>query len=101
SNAVEAAAGTNPFEPSSLVKITALTRDDAGVPLPLPTLAGKRYQVQNSPTVADPAWTNVGAALAGNGGALTATVDGAGTEKFFRVLVLDVDTDGDGVTDWE
>ena len=101
SNAVEAAAGTNPFQPGSLVKITALTRDEGGVHLTFPTLIGKRYQVRSSPTVAGAIWTNRGTALAGNGDALTTTVDEPGTEHYFQVLVLDADSDGDGVTDWE
>jgi hypothetical protein len=66
SNAVEAAAGTNPFQPGSLVKITALTRDDTGIHLTFPTLNGKRYQVQSSPTVAGAVWTNRGTVLSGS-----------------------------------
>ena len=83
SNAVEAAAGTNPFQPGSVVKVTAIARDDAGVHLTFPTLTGKRYQLQSSPTVANPTWANLGTALTGNGNAQTATANGAGTEKYF------------------
>lgn len=102
SNAVEGAAGTDPFKPGSTIKVTAVTLDAGGLHLTFPTQAGKRYQVQSTPSLAPAVWTNAGAALAGTGGDVVATLSAAGaTQNYYRVLVQDVDTDGDGVTDWE
>ena len=48
------------------------------------------------------AWINERVPWSGTGSALTATVETTGKSNlFFRVLVLDTDSDGDGATDWE
>jgi hypothetical protein len=103
-NAEEAAAGTNPFEPTILIKITNLARDGDGVHVTFPTEQGKRYQLQAAAalTGAPNDWVDVGSPLAPNGGNLTATdPNPSATEDYYRVKVLDVDSDGDGVNDWE
>ena len=101
-NAQESAAGTDPRSPSSVVRITSMSLDAGGLHLTFPTLAGKRYQVQSASSLSSPSWQNVGAALPGTGGNVSTTYEASGTsQKFYRVLVQDVDTDGDGVTDWE
>lgn len=101
SNGAEAAAGTDPMKTDSAIKVTGMSVDIYGFHLTFPTQAGKRYQVQSKATLADATWTDVvGAALMGNGSETTATVS-ATSGQYFRVLVQDVDTDGDGVTDWE
>ena len=67
SNAVEAAAGTDPFKPGSTIRITSVVLDAGGLHLTFPTLLGKRYQVQSTPSLSPPAWANAGTALAGTG----------------------------------
>ncbi len=101
SNAVEAAAGTDPMKPDSAIKVTAMSVDVYGYHLTFQTQSGKRYQVQSKATLDEAEWTDVvGGVVTGIGGDMTATVpDTAG--QFFRVLVQDMDSDGDGVTDWE
>jgi uncharacterized protein (DUF1800 family) len=102
SNAKEAIAGTDPFSPSGTIRITGVTQDVYGVHLGFAAHAGKRYQVQSSDSLSTPNWVNEGTALAGVEGNLTADVGTPGAaNKFYRVVVSDVDTDGDGVTDWE
>ena len=104
-NAEEAAAGTNPFSPTVLIKITHLTRDLDGVHVTFPTEQGKRYQLQSAAalTGAPNDWTDEGSPLApDSGGSLTATDASPGaTGNFYRVKVVDIDSDGDGVNDWE
>ena len=61
SNAVEGAAGTNPFQPGSTIKVTSVTLDAGGLHLTFPTQSGKRYQVQSTPSLAPAVWANAGA----------------------------------------
>jgi len=101
SNAVESSAGTDPLSPASVIRVSAITRDIAGVHLTFPTLPGKRYQAQENASLDAGTWSDIGALHTGTGGEVEATVAAPGTTKFFRVYVLDVDTDNDGVTDYE
>ncbi len=101
-NAVEGSAGTDPFDPESTIRIRSVSRDSQSVRLIFPTEIGKLYQMQVSSALAPASWGDYGSALAGTG----EEVEGkgappAGGTAFFRVLVNDVDTDEDGVTDWE
>ena len=102
-NSAEAAAGTNPTQSGSVIKITSVTADGTGVHLTFPTEQGKRYQVQTATTIVSPTWVNLGNPLApDNTGTLTATNNAGGaTSLFYRVRVQDIDSDGDGVSDWE
>ena len=101
SNRDEARAGTNPRDPVS--------RAFVGLELPAPGLArvrfptepGKRYRIERSSTLAAGSWTAC-ATHDGTGAPLTsdAALDGT-TPAFFRAVIDDVDTDGDGLADWE
>ena len=102
-NSVEAAAGTDPLQPGSVIKITAVTVDAGAVHLTFPTEEGKRYQIQTAATLVSPVWTDLGTPRVPDGsGSLTVTNDEANaTALFYRVTVQDIDSDGDGVNDWE
>ena len=102
-NSAEAAAGTDPMQAGSAIKITSVTADGTGVHLTFRTEQGKRYQLQTATTLSNPTWTDLGTALAPDGsGSLTATNNAAGAKNlFYRVRVQDIDSDGDGVSDWE
>ena len=102
-NSAEAAAGTNPSQPGSVIRITSVTADANGVHLTFPTEQGKRYQIQTATALIGPTWVDLGTPLAPDGsGTLTATNNAAGaTSLFYRVRVQDIDSDGDGVSDWE
>lgn len=102
SNAKEAIAGTDPFSPAGTVRITNLTNDVYGVHLGFAASAGKKYQIQSTASLSSPSWANEGTALAGIDGNLTADVGAPSpNSKFYRVVVSDLDSDGDGVSDWE
>ena len=45
-NSAEAAAGTDPLQAGSVIKISSVTSDGSGVHLTFPTEQGKRYQVR-------------------------------------------------------
>ncbi len=97
-NDVEITAGTNPFSAGSVVRITSITNAATTVDLTFPTEIGKQYVVQATPVLTT-AFTNAGVTWTGTGGSKTLTVT-KGANKFFRVLVQDIDTDNDGVGNW-
>ncbi len=103
-NKDEIAAGTNPFSAGSVVKITSITLSGANVSITFPTENGKNYVVQGAASLAG-AFTPVSPAILwnGTGAAKTLTfarISNSVTNNFFRILVQDIDTDGDGVGDW-
>jgi len=102
-NQAESNAGTDPFDANSLLKAIGYadtTGDDGEVTFT--TEPGKSYEVLvgSAPTADDFAATGV--MHTGNGGEVTATVIGGavGPRKFFKVAVSELDSDGDGVSDW-
>ena len=101
SNASESSAGTDPLGAGSVIRVSSITKNAAGVHLTFPTLPGKRYQAQDNGSLAALTWGDIGAVYTGTGGEVEATIAAPGTARFFRVYVEDVDTDNDGVTDYE
>ncbi len=97
-NGVEITAGTNPFKAGSAVRVTSITNGGPTVDLTFSTENGKEYVVQATPALTTP-FTNTAIVEVGNGTPKTVTVS-KGENKFFRVLVRDIDTDSDGVSNW-
>ncbi len=104
SNGAEIAAGTNPFNPGSAVKVTSVTADVSNVHLTFPTANKKQYVVQKNsdPTLAPASWAAVvpTVQVTGDGTSKTLDVPRGGSNTFYRVVVQDIDSDGDGVSDW-
>ena len=103
SNGAELAAGTNPFNAASKLAVATTALDAANVTLTLPTVAGKVYVVQSSTDLTNPAgWSALspGVQVTGDGTIKTLTVPRTAATAFYRVAVQDLDTDGDGVSDW-
>lgn len=102
SNGDELAAGTDPESRGSTLQITSTTLTGSLVHLTFPTEKGKQYTVQqNSDLTNANGWTVVtppGPTM-GIGGPLTLDAPYA-ANTFYRVLVQDVDHDGDGIADW-
>lgn len=101
-NQQESAAGTNPFDPLSHPPHLSIL----GVPPSLVRLdwlsaPGKRYQLISRTNPATGVWvTNL--SVTADGDLSGATFVGTNTPtSFYRLLVDDVDTDGDGLLDWE
>ncbi len=102
SDAAEAFAGTDPYDANSTVLISAMSQDVDGQHFTFPTLLGKGYLLQKSPALSPPGWVAEGTTKPGTGEALTVTIPAAGAAQYFyRVVVQDLDSDGDGVNDWE
>ncbi len=102
-NYQEAVAGTNPLDPNSRPPTPTVTMANNAVTLTWKSVAGKAYRIQTSDTLANGAsWSNLGTVRLSDGSDMTATFGtGSGVKQFFRLVVTDFDSDGDGVNDWE
>lgn len=102
-NIDEARAGTDPTSSASRFAANA-TSDVAGnVVVHWRGEAGKRYRIESSADLR--IWTPESVERIGAGSVLSATVRAAGgapaNARVWRIVVRDVDTDGDGLDDWE
>jgi len=105
-NAMEALAGTNPFDPSSPtghvdLKITRTVPDDF-LQFSWLSQVGKVYQLETSPNLLT--WTPSGSPENGTGALIERTLGGPVNEqRFWRVKITDstVDSDGDTLNAWE
>jgi len=123
-NEQEAIAGTDPFDPNppdglvqpSIIHIPEFRCDVDGdgisdpitpeaIIITWPTIPGKLYTLCHSPDLADGNWSPVEEAFIGNGSDMeftfTLTENENSDKWFWRVMIEDVDSDHDGVTDAE
>ena len=100
SNRQECAAGTNPLNPADRLDFANVNSEIAGIRTDWPTQAGKQYQLQIAATLSGP-WVNQGAPVVGDGTSFTSVCPRNGSLQFMRMQVQDIDSDADGVTDWE
>ena len=104
SNGLEAIAGTNPFDSTSVPKITFIGSAGTNLTVSMPCALGKQYQLQSVPGISNiigTNWTTEMTLVARTGTVVTLTAPAGVARKFFRISISDVDTDGDGVNDWE
>ena len=100
SNGDELKAGTNPFDPASTFKSAAVSVSSHVMSLTFATEAGKLYVLQYSADLSTWATNNPPIQAIGQGTPLTLTSSVVAGANFFRIVVQDVDSDGDGVSDW-
>ncbi len=100
-NSKEALAGTSPFNANSLPKISTGTVSGNSFTVTLACELGKQYQLQSVNTLDSTNWVVETNVVVRSGTTLTLTASAGVNGKFFRTAVSDVDTDGDGVNDWE
>lgn len=102
-NLEEFEAGTDPLRAEDVFTIRDLSAVGGDLVLKWSSQAGKRYQIQNTEDPGLPgSWTNLPGQHVGNDGDLTvSTPRPTSGRAFFRVIAADVDSDGDGLTDWE
>jgi len=88
-NAQEFAAGTNPTDSTSLLKITQMQTSGADMVMSFPTTPGKTYRVERSDTLQSGSWLPVQDNIPGTGSFIQITdANGAGQGKrFYRILV--------------
>ena len=98
SNAAESSAGTNPKDAASYPAMDIHV--SAGLPaLSWQSVKGKHYALLASADLTSFAPT--GDITSGSGGAMNFQLPQADAREFFRMQITDVDSDGDGVDDWE
>ncbi len=99
STAAEALAGTDPHSALSH-PVLEISEPTAGPRLLWPGVAGKRYTLLTSDSLAPGGWT-AAASLTGNGRDVAVEVNASASRQFFQLEATDIDTDGDGLNDWE
>ena len=101
SNSDEAKAGTDPFSPTDIIKVTDLTLVSGNIQVRWPSIIGKRYKVQSTTNLSAAVWTDATGFIDGSGSAISQLFPAGGGGTFYRVAVYEKDSDGDGVDDWE
>jgi hypothetical protein len=104
SNQAESTAGTNPFDANSAPKITVSGRTGTNFSVTMPCAWGKQYQLQSTTDFSNGTgsnWVVEASSIPRAGSTVTLTASASDAAKFFRIAIADVDSDGDGVNDWE
>ncbi len=104
SNLQEAIAGTNPFDSNSVPVITATAVESTNVTVSMKCALGKQYQLQSLQPFSLGGWSNwttETTVIARSGSVIALSAAASSATKFYRIAISDVDTDGDGVNDWE
>ncbi|NOS68902.1 MAG: DUF1800 family protein [Verrucomicrobia bacterium] len=103
-NRMEALAGTNPLDPRSNPRISSFIVATNTACVSMMGSLGKHYQLQASETLCGSSatnWFNEVGIVARTNNVVTLSAPADRASKFFRMIVSDVDTDGDGLNDWE
>lgn len=101
-DAFEERAGTDPRNPASRFRASSARAVGTNIVVGWPTHRGKAYRVLSSPGLNPAQWTPVTPLEPAVGENSEATLPaGSGQPRFFKVEVQDVDSDNDGLTDWE
>lgn len=95
SNRGESIAGTDPWQSASVPRLFP-----AAAAAWWPSVTGKLYHLQTAPDLATGTWTTV-ATFAGNDLVISNAWNAVTNEGYRRILIQDVDSDGDQLNDWE
>ncbi|WP_157211146.1 DUF1800 family protein [Verrucomicrobium spinosum] len=99
-NLQEAAGGTNPFDATSRPAIGIGAGPGNGAEISWQSSPGKRYRIDVSNTLALNSWQTL-LTVDGTGEIFDLPISVAPGSQFFRLNVSDIDTDLDGLSDWE
>jgi uncharacterized protein (DUF1800 family) len=103
-NRLEAIAGTNPFDARSVPRILPIIVSSNNVRVTMEGALGKRYELQACEAVCSSMGTNwftEKSMIARTNTLVVLNAPANLPTQFFRIAVSDVDTDGDGLSDWE
>ncbi len=103
-NKLEAIAATDPFDSNSFPQVSFGTYLGTNFTVTLPCALGKQYQLQSISSLdslSGTNWFTETNVVVRSGSVLTLSAAAGPTAKFFRVSIADVDSDSDGVNDWE
>jgi hypothetical protein len=101
SNLQEALAGTNPFDSNSVPRISVFTVSATNNSVTMPAQLGKLYQLQSCADLSSSNWLTETSLVVRAGSSITFPSPVNPTMKFYRIAISDVDSDGDGLNDWE
>ncbi|MFZ0826477.1 MAG: DUF1800 family protein [Verrucomicrobiia bacterium] len=101
SNLQEATAGTNPFDSNSVPRISPVVISGTNLNLVMPGALGKLYQLQSVTNLGSTNWLVETGLVLRAGTNFTLPFPVLSTTKYFRIAISDVDSDGDGLNDWE
>lgn len=101
SNTIESIAGTNPLDPTSYPKTELAPGASGEVNLIWPSEAGKSYAIYGSPDLNPANFTLLGTVMGDGASILESLATNGQSRWFFKLDALDVDSDGDGLTNWE
>ena len=99
SDASEFHAGTDAFDASSRFAIQSI-EEGQGTSFDFESVRGKSYRLQSF-NESNQTWESVGDPMIGTGETLTASLVAADHSLTLRMHAEDMDSDSDGVTDWE
>jgi uncharacterized protein (DUF1800 family) len=98
-NRDESIAGTNPFVTTSRFRVSDITAQ-TNATVKIASVPGKCYRLLSATSPAGP-WTPVGDTIVASGGEITFPNQPlVGASIFYRVEGNDMDSDGDGLSDW-
>jgi uncharacterized protein (DUF1800 family) len=97
-NRAESLAGTDPLSASSFPRVSEIGAAGGRTRQFLPSVRGKLYTLHGAGD--DAAWTALTNRV-GTGDSLALENTADAPHRWFRFAVSDLDTDGDGLTDWE
>jgi len=103
-NLQEATAGTDPTDPASFPQISQVVIVGTNITVTSPGALGKKYTLQSRPfgsLIVSTNWTDETNTVLRSGSFVSLTVPTSSTNRFFRIVTSDVDSDGDGINDWE
>jgi uncharacterized protein (DUF1800 family) len=101
SNLKESLAGTDPNSSSSVPKIITTSLAATNFSATFSNAWGKYYQLQSVQNLGDTNWVNETNIIARSGTTSTLVAPANAGTKYFRISIADVDSDSDGVNDWE
>ena len=100
SNAIESLAGTNPLDPASYPSLDVASGPPGQLQLSWSGEFGKKYSLFRSLDLSG-GNGSVLDTFTGDGTTMMEVVDTSGPRGFFTLLISDLDSDLDGLTDWE
>ena len=101
SNFQESIAATDPFNSNSAPPALVMDLAETNFSVTIPCALGKQYQLQGTTAIGQSNWVVEATLVARSGTNITLTAPINANAKFYRIAISDVDSDGDGVTDWE
>ncbi|HWN94780.1 MAG TPA: PA14 domain-containing protein, partial [Methylomirabilota bacterium] len=107
-NRLEATAGTDPFDSRSVTRVSEVRLTTNGAQVTINVIMsgtlGKRFVLEARESMGGGgagSWLATASVIPRTNAVVTFSTPAARWSEFFRITVADVDTDGDGLNDWE